>query len=475
MVERLKMVKKSFNVEVEPEVVKWAIKSSGYTIEELSKKLNCSENTIEGWLEGRKQPTLRQVENLSKYLKRPLAVFFLSKPPEEKPLPKDYRLLPGKEGVFDTKTILAIRTARRLQEVSKELAENLHQEIKQDISSADLTDNPKKIAENYRNILQITERDQKKWKTPNEAFNALRELIESRNIIVFQIPMSVKDAGGFALPDDTPSVIVVNSKDQIKRRIFTLMHEFGHILLKKPGIDMPENALFGTNNIDAVEKWCNEFAAAFLLPENVAKDIFDQNRMTLTETKTLDRLSTGYKLSKAMLLYNMWKLNYITSTQYKEVLGRPQKEKNKNYLFSWDDIPGNDNRRLLDYLMKSLKIDWAKNAEIKKKENGKTIAVTKGENSLKLKLNEKEGKVLLEIVGGKTYKYILKKENSKLNIYKTGGGLPPDIRCIREKGGKFISLVSANFENKFITNRDALDYLSIKSRYYDKILPKIRG
>ena len=467
------MAKKSFNVEVEPEVVKWAIKSSGYTIEELSKKLGSSENTIEGWIEGRKQPTLRQVENLSKYLKRPVAVFFLSKPPEEKPPPKDYRMLSGKEGVFDTKTILAIRTARRLQEVSKELAENLHQEIKQDISSADLTDNPKKIAENYRNIFQITEDAQKKWKTSREAFNALRELIEKRNIIVFQIPMSVKDVSGFALPDDTPPVIVVNSKDQVKRRIFTLMHEFGHILLRKPGIDMPENALFRTNNIDDIEKWCNEFAAAFLLPENVAKDIFNQNRRTLTETETLDRLSKRYKLSKAMLLYNMQKLNYITTTQHKEVLERPQKEKNKNYLFRWDDIPGKDNVRLLNYLVK-IKINWVKNAEIKKSDDGKTITVTKEKNSIRFKL-EKKDKVTLKIDSGKTRKYILKKERGKLNVYPQKSGPSPDIRCVSEKGRKFISIVSRNLENKFITNRDALDYLSIKSKYYYKVLPKIRG
>lgn len=44
------MVKRSFNIDVEPKVVRWAIKSSGYSIEELSKKIRISENTINGWI-----------------------------------------------------------------------------------------------------------------------------------------------------------------------------------------------------------------------------------------------------------------------------------------------------------------------------------------------------------------------------------------------------------------------------------------
>jgi len=378
---------KNFNVDVEPQVIEWAIKSSGYSIERLSRELDISQNLFNEWFEGKKQPTLKQVEQLSKYLKRPLAAFFLPKPPEEKPLPKDYRMIPGKEGIFDPKTILAIRTARRLQEISKELSENLNHDLTPRISFVKMLEDPKKIADDYRNKFQITEEIQKKWKDPNKTFNVLRELIEKQNIFVFQISMSEKDVSGFALSDDTPPVIVVNSKEQIKRRIFTLMHEFGHILLKNPGIDVPENGFLPeTKNIPPIEKWCNEFASAFLLPESIAMDIFNKNKNTLTETETLNKLSNNYKVSKAMLLYNMRKLNYITDSQYKEIYKRPQKEKNEN---------------------------------------------------------------------------------------KSKGWPLPDNKCISQKGKKFISLVSENVKNEFITDVDAFDYLSIKSKEYDKILQKI--
>jgi len=86
------------------------------------------------------------------------------------------------------------------------------------------------------------------------------------------------------------------------------------------------------------------------------------------------------------------------------------------FLFIWDDVPGSDNARLIYHLVKDLKIYWVKNATINKSDNGKTITVIEGENSLELKL--KKDKVILEISGSKTYEYILEKKNSKLNIYK---------------------------------------------------------
>jgi len=51
------------------------------------------------------------------------------------------------------------------------------------------------------------------------------------NILVFQFSMPIEDARGFALTDMNPNVIVVNSKDSIEARLFSLMLEFGHILL----------------------------------------------------------------------------------------------------------------------------------------------------------------------------------------------------------------------------------------------------
>ena len=170
--------KTTIKVNVEPSIIKWAIGSSGWTDDDLIKKLKISQNTYSGWLQGEQSPTLRQLEDLASAIKRPLAAFFLSIPPVEKPLPKDYRMIPDREGKFDKKTILAIRRARRLQKISKELSDNLSSSISYSLPKATIANNPKQLAERYRQKLNFNERIQKKLRSSYEVFNFLRDSLE---------------------------------------------------------------------------------------------------------------------------------------------------------------------------------------------------------------------------------------------------------------------------------------------------------
>jgi Zn-dependent peptidase ImmA (M78 family) len=372
---------KTFEVKVNPEIIKWSIETSGWSITELSKRLKVSEENVESWLKGEKNPTLRQLENLAKYTKRPLSVFFLPHPPKERPLPKDYRMLPDREGIFSRETILAIRLARKLQKIGKVLLENLGISTKPNVKHISLDDSPLEIAKEYREIFQINEEIQKKWRDAYEAFNFLRKRIEKLNVFVFQISIPIKDARGFTLADDEPFVIVINSKEKIEPRLFTLIHEFGHVLLRESGIDLPEESLasFEKIKISKIERWCNEFASELLFPYSIAKRVFEENKPVLLEKEILRKLSRMYKISKTMLLYNMVKLRYLAKEKYKEIVRKVQ-------------------------------------------------------------FVEKEGFV------------------------------PPDKRCLVEKGEKFVSLVETNFEKGNITFDQALEYLGIKSRHYEKIL-----
>jgi hypothetical protein len=85
------------------------------------------------------------------------------------------------------------------------------------------------------------------------------------------------------------------------------------------------------------------------------------------------------------------------------------------YLFSWDDIPGNDNWRLIKFLKQKFGIDWVETTKIEKIDNNKTIKLSFKNNSLSLSL--KDETVKLEIDDGRTDEFIARTENSKLNIY----------------------------------------------------------
>ena len=184
-------------VNVELSVLKWLIESSGWTREEIAKRLKTSSQNIEKIESGEKKPSFRQLEELSIIFKRPVASFLLSKPLTEKPKPKDYRMLPDKTNKFDKKTILVMRHARRLQELSKELSKNIEYETKSKLEVAKLTDNPETVALRFREKFSLTEEKQRKFKTSYELFNYLRDILEEMNIYLFQFSMPVEDARGF--------------------------------------------------------------------------------------------------------------------------------------------------------------------------------------------------------------------------------------------------------------------------------------
>lgn len=87
------------------------------------------------------------------------------------------------------------------------------------------------------------------------------------------------------------------------------------------------------------------------------------------------------------------------------------------YLFSWDEIPGNDNGILVEFLRSMYDIDWVITAKIEKIDDGMTINVSTEKNSLSLRLNYERTKVNLKIDDSRTFEFNAKRENSKLNIY----------------------------------------------------------
>jgi len=90
----------------------------------------------------------------------------------------------------------------------------------------------------------------------------------------------------------------------------------------------------------------------------------------------------------------------------------------KERLFSWDNVPGNDSERLLKYLKADYNISWAEIAEIHKSDDGKTIHIVKEENSAEIMINEKARRAILKISDGITHNLKVKKENGRLSIYK---------------------------------------------------------
>jgi hypothetical protein len=121
-----------------------------------------------------------------------------------------------------------------------------------------------------------------------------------------------------------------------------------------------------------------------------------------------------------LIEFLIWKYNIDwveTAKIEKSGDGRTIKLSVGKYLFSWDEIPGNDNVELIDFLMWKYNIDWVETAKIEKSDDGRTIKVSVEENYLSLNLNNEKTKVQLKIDDGRTDELITMTENGKLNIY----------------------------------------------------------
>ncbi len=108
----------------------------------------------------------------------------------------------------------------------------------------------------------------------------------------------------------------------------------------------------------------------------------------------------------------------IITTNWDFLLEQSITELQNLYLFSWDEIPENGTKRLIEYLMQKYHIDWVKTAKFKKINDDKAIRVSTEKNSLFLTLKDNKIYVDLGINGGITDEFITKMENGKLNIYK---------------------------------------------------------
>jgi len=93
-----------------------------------------------------------------------------------------------------------------------------------------------------------------------------------------------------------------------------------------------------------------------------------------------------------------------------EKSGQPQK-------FAWNNVPGEDNENLKNFLRKEFGIDWTKDAKITKSDDCRIIHIFTDDHSAEIIMAENEKKAILKIRDGETQNLKVKKEDDKLNIY----------------------------------------------------------
>jgi len=263
---------------VNPQMLVWARKKSGYDLVGAAKRAGVTPERLQAWEDGELLPTINQAIKLSSIYGRPLSAFYLNAPPRDFSVAMtDFRRLPDAEsGEFSPGLIKEIRGAQARREIMLELSIDVSENEGEFsyLNTVSLSDNPANVARQIRNLLDISWGTQRKWYSPNDALNGWKEAIEKLNVLVFHsshigLSFSSSEAHGFSISEHQYPVIVINSRDSHRRRIFTLLHEFAHLLLNEGGICDTWEYPNAQSLEQKIEVFCNHVAGAVLVPASL--------------------------------------------------------------------------------------------------------------------------------------------------------------------------------------------------------------
>ncbi len=169
--------------------------------------------------------------------------------------------------------------------------------------------------------------------TPEQAAYALRDAwglgkgpvdnlisaVEQHGILVTSFSTSTNDVDAFSQfmgAADTPTYIIAysNNKTSAARIHFDIAHELGHICLHEWSEDIED---ISKEEFKRKEREANDFAAAFLLPEETFRKDAERGPQTITYYKQLKK---KWKVSIAAMIRRSEKLGIISTDDYQNLI-----------------------------------------------------------------------------------------------------------------------------------------------------------
>ncbi len=150
------------------------------------------------------------------------------------------------------------------------------------------------------------------------SFDEFKEALAEWKIFVFDWAMpwhlsGLSYRGAF-------TVIFVNYKHSVTRRLFTLAHEFAHVVFHL-GRELPETeeasdtVVSLASHRDPLEKQANAFAAEFLMPRADLDKLVKQFGSRLKEPACLEAVAQHFNVSRDAMFYQLTKLGVFSWTE----------------------------------------------------------------------------------------------------------------------------------------------------------------
>lgn len=304
-----------------PKLLRWARTTAGIELAAVAKRVGYTEERVKAWeAEGEERPSIAKLRVVAEMYKRPLAVFYLSEVPKDFTPLRDLRRLPhGVSRDFSPKLRYLIRRVRERQAWAITARREHGVKRLRFVGAASQKDDILELAASARKLLRVTMVQQRSWKDTDVALRQWILRCESLGVFVFQASeVDLREMRGFALPDPIAPTVFVNSHDPRPARIFTLMHEFVHLLLGSEGVSNLSISERSRSAEQRLEVFCNAVAGEILVPRS---DLTGRLR-TMDRADDLDSaiktLASAYSVSREVIARRMADVTYITKECYRE-------------------------------------------------------------------------------------------------------------------------------------------------------------
>lgn len=302
-------------VDVNPDVLKWAAHRSG-KIEGMVAEFPYWEK----WMNNEGQPTLKQLEKLSKATSTPLGYFFLDQPPVERLSIPHFRTVDDVQGRAASPDLMeTVHNMERRQEWMREyLIANGHEALSF-VGKWSMQDRPERVAAHIREVLGLSQGWAAACKTWKEALRMLIDTIESQGILVVingivgnntHRKLDVGEFRGFVLVDEYAPLVFVNGADGKAAQMFTLAHELAHVWLGA-------SAVFDLQNLQPasheIERACNLVAAEFLVPE---REISERWTIVKENPDRINQIARQFKVSEIVAARRLLDLGFISRNAF---------------------------------------------------------------------------------------------------------------------------------------------------------------
>ncbi len=308
-------------VAVNPSILTWAREESGYAVDRVARRLQVKEERVAAWEKGERQPTLRQLEQLARFLHRPFSIFFLPRPPQLSPLAAEYRRLSGVEPGHESPELrLALRQMLTRRENALNLIEELGEPILKFSLTASLKESAADVGKRLRAAIGVDVEAQLLWANEWQAWNMWRAAVEQIGILVFQFgKIPLEEARGLALLRTPLPVVAVNGKELPEVKSFTLLHEVVHLMLAIGHEEAPAlREQRSSNEWDDVERFAEVVASHVLVPEEALRSMIAQLGLQAAAWNIAEirRIARRFRITPLAMATRLRASGFITWAHY---------------------------------------------------------------------------------------------------------------------------------------------------------------